>query len=283
VLIISENWKMRSKHNWYSKLLRKYYKIRVNLTKPRHPVCDSAIREKAEKENQLVIQIPFGGLGDHLVYSSLPELLWEQKKIETFVSDKSVFRSRAIRDFVWKPNPYIEFTGRKGWFRYRPLNNSFLTIDEYLQNLFGLQADGCPKVYYKPCMVQQLEGKTIVDPSFGPSGKANGYYETDFHRRFIDFLEKNAGDFVLLVGKYKEAENPLEAKIRRLLQPPCYGIDSIKGRADALFSAERRYLMYSGSASLSAAMRLPSAVLCNRKAVPNFQYKVNNYVGLMQQ
>lgn len=272
---------MRPKHNWYSKLLRKYYKIRVNLTKPRCPIADSAIREKAEKENQLVIQIPFGGLGDHLAYSSLPELLWEQKKIKTFISDKSFFRSRIIRDFVWKPNPYIEFTGTKGWFIYPPLNNSLLTIDEYLQNLFGLQGDGRPKVYYKPDTVQQLKGKTIVHPSFGPSGKANGYYETDFHRRFIDFLEKNAGNFILLLGRHRQAENPLEARIRHLLKPPCYSIESIEGLADALLSAERRYLMYSGGASLSAALGLESIVLCNRKAVPNFQYGLHKYIDLM--
>ena len=119
--LISEDFKMRPKHNWYSKIIRKFYKIRVNLTKPRNPVPDSEILKRVEREKRLVIQIPFGGLGDHLAYSSLPELLWQQKRIKTFISLRSVFRSEAIRDFVWGLNPFVEFTHEKGWFTYRPL------------------------------------------------------------------------------------------------------------------------------------------------------------------
>ena len=79
MLILSENFKMRPKHNWYSKIIRKYYKIRINLIKPENPIKDETIKEKVEKERELVIQVTCGGLGDHLIYSSLPELLWKQK------------------------------------------------------------------------------------------------------------------------------------------------------------------------------------------------------------
>lgn len=133
---------MRPKHNWYSKIIKKCYKIRVNLTKSRNPTPDSDILEKAEREKQLVIQIPFGGLGDHLAYSSLPELLWQQKGIKTFISSKSIFRSEAIRNFVWELNPYIDFTNKKGWFIHKRPEHRFLTLDVYLQSLFGLHGEG---------------------------------------------------------------------------------------------------------------------------------------------
>jgi len=282
--IISENWKMRPKHNWYSKIIRKYYKIRVSLTKSHNPIHDSDILEKAEQEKQLVIQIPFGGLGDHIAYSSLPELLWEQKGIKTFISDKSIFRSEPIRDFVWKLNPYIEFTGQKGWFIYKPLllKNNFLTIDKYLQNLFGLRGDGCPKVYYKPNPICELKGKTIVDPSFGPTGKANGYYEPDFHKRFTAFVENNIGDFILIAHKETHIKNPLETEITRLLKPQCYEIGTLEELADALFSAKSRYLLHSGAASLSVALNLQSNILNYLKpsSYTSYKYTVNNYINL---
>ncbi len=279
--ILSEDYKMRPKHSWYSKLIRKYYKIRVNMTKPHSPVPDADILEKAEKEKQLVIQIPFGGLGDHLVYSSLPELLWTQKGIKTFISNKSIYRSKAIRDFVWGLNPYIEFTSNNGWFIHQPINYNFLTLDKYLQKLFNLQGNGCPKVYYKPHLIEQIKGKDVVDPSFGTSGKANGYYEKDFHKRFIEYLKSNVNEFILIAHRHSKTKNPLEELIERTFNPNCYSIFTIEELVDVLYSAGKRYLMYSGSASLSAATGLSSIVLCNRKAVPNFQYKNNNYISLI--
>ena len=281
--LISEDFKMRPKHNWYSKIIRKFYKIRVNLTKPRNPVPDSEILKRVEREKRLVIQIPFGGLGDHLAYSSLPELLWQQKRIKTFISLRSVFRSEAIRDFVWGLNPFVEFTHEKGWFTYRPLESDFNILDGYFQKLFGLTGNACPRVYYQPRIIEQIKEENIVDPSFGPAGKANGYYEADFHDRLIDYIRNNIPQFVVIVHKHSHVTDELQDKIGRILAPEQYRVDTIMQLADVLFSAKKRYLMYSGSASLSAAMRLPSTVLCNRKAVPTFQYEVNNYVDLMQQ
>lgn len=279
--VISENWKMRPKHNWYSKIIRKYYKIRVNLTKPRNPIPDADILEKVEKAKQLVIQIPFGGLGDHLAYSSLPELLWEQKGIKTFISNKSIFRGKAICDFVWELNPYVTFTDEKGWFTYKPLDNNFHTMDEYFQNLFNLKGDGRPKIYYKPKLIEQLKGKTTIDPSFGPTGKANGYFEPDFHKKFIEYLKNNVGEFVLIAHKHSDTKNNLQKLIKTELKPNCYNVTNIEELADVLFSADNRYLLYSGGASLSAALSLPSTILCNKMAAPNFQYNINAYVDLM--
>ncbi len=280
--ILSEDYKMRPKHNWYSKIIRKYYKVRVHMTKPHSPVPDADILEKANREKRLVIQIPFGGLGDHLIYSSLPELLWKQKGIKTFISNKSIFRSEAIRDFVWGRNPYIEFTGEKGWFIHQPLKHNFATLDEYLQKLFNLQGSGCPKVYYRPNLVEQLKEKTIVDPSYGAAGKANGYYERDFHKRFVEYLKSNVNEFILLAHRHSKTRNPLEELVKRTFNPDCYNIFTIEELADVLFSARKRYLLYSGAASVSAALGMPSIVLCNRKAVPNFQYKVNEHIDLIK-
>jgi len=281
--VISEHWKMRPKHNWYSKLIRKYYKLRVGLTKPRNPIPDSHIFEKAEKERRLVIQVPFGGLGDHLAYSSLPELLWNQKGINAFISNKSVYRSKAIRDFVWGLNPYVTFTNEKGWFIYKPSEHACSTIDEYLQKLFKLKGDGCPKVYYKPNLIEQLREKTIVDPSCGAAGKANGYFEPDFYRRLIEYLRSNIRDFVLITHQHTGTKNQIEKLIKTELNPDCYNVTTIEGLADALFSANNRYLLHSGAASLTVSLNLQSNILNYIKpsTYNSFKYRINNYIDLM--
>ncbi|MFA5422260.1 MAG: hypothetical protein WC374_00185 [Phycisphaerae bacterium] len=280
--IISENFKIRPRHNWYSKIIRKIYKIRVEMTKPRNPIPDKDIRQKAEKEGRLVIQIPFGGLGDHLSYSSLPELLLKQKNIKTFISNKSVFDSKAILDFVWKLNPYVEFTDEYGWFTYELLESNFTTMDKYFQNLFGLEVNGLPKVYYKPKLIEELKNSVIVNPSFGPSGKANGYFDPQFQQKYIDYLKGIEDNFVMLASTHLRKKNCLEKKVKKYLSPAVYKIETIEDLANALFSAKQRYLMYTGSASLAAALRLPSTVLCNKKSCPFFQYSTNNYIDLMK-
>ncbi|KPL22265.1 MAG: hypothetical protein AMJ75_08390 [Phycisphaerae bacterium SM1_79] len=271
---------MRPKHSWYSKLVRKCHKIRVNLTKPLHPILDSEIGEKVEEEKRLVIQVPFGGLGDHLMYSSLPELLWKQKGIKTFISDKSIFRSRAIRDFVWGLNPYVTFTDEKGWWMYKPLDDFAATFDEYLQRLFHLDGQGGPKVYYEPRIVEDVRGKNVIDPSFGPSGRANGYYEAEFRKRLIKYIESSGEDFILVRHSETSIKGDLERCIERTFRPICYDVGTIEELADVLFSAKQRYLLFSGAASLSAAMGLRSIVVCYWKAVPKFQYAVNTYIEL---
>ena len=282
MLILSEKWKMRPKHNWYSKLIRKYYKFRRNMVMPAKPIRDEDILEKVEKEKQLVIQVPYGGLGDHLMYSSLPELLWKQKQIKTFVSNGSIYRSEAIQKFVWELNPYVTFTDRKGWFIHKPVRDDFTVLDEYLQDLFGIEGEGHPKIYYTPNLIEQIKGKTIVDASCGASGKANGYFEPDFYKRFLEYLKNNVDDFILITHQHSGTKDKLQELIKATFAPPCYNVSTIEQLANVLFSASKRLLLYSGAASLAAALGKTSHILCYKKAVPTFQYKINEYIDLVR-
>jgi len=250
---------------------------------PCKPILDSEISAKDEKEKQLIIQVSCGGLGDHLIYSSLPELLLEQKCIKTFISNKSVFRSVAIRDFVWGLNPYVEFTDEKGWFKYKTQDNKFPTVDGYFQDLFNLRGDGLPRVYYMPNVVEQLRGKTIIDPSCGAAGKANGYFEQDFYKRFIEYIKNNVGEFVLIIHNHSGTKNALQELIRKEFEPKCYSVSTIEELSDTLYSANERYLLHSGSASLAAALKLESNILNYIKpsTYDCFKYPTNRHIHLL--
>lgn len=281
--ILDESWRMRPKHNWYSKIIRKYYKLRVNMIMPCKPIPDSEVSEKAEKEKILIIQVACGGLGDHLIYSSLPELLWNQKGIKTIISNKSVFRSGAIRDFVWGSNPYTTFTDEKGWFTYKAMENHFPTMDGYFQNLFNLQGDGLPKVYYTPNVIGKLKEKTIIDTSCGAAGKANGYFEPDFYKRLIEYLKSYVGEFVLITHLHSSAKNDLQELIRKEFKPECYSVSTIEDFSDVLYSAKERYLLHSGGASLAATFRLESSIINYTKpsTYDYFKYPTNRHIHLI--
>ncbi len=281
--IIDENWKMKRRYNWYLKILRKCHKVRLRMLLLSNPISDSEIGQKIYNEKQFIIQVAFGGLGDHLIYSSLPELLWKQKGIKTFISNKSIFRSKAIRDFIWGLNPYVTFTNEKGWYSYKALKHNFPTLDGYFQNLLGLQADGLPKIYYKPNMIKQLRGRVIVDPSCGVTGKANGYFEPDFYKRFIQYIKDNGKNFVLITHLHSGTKKELQEMIIKEFQPDCFQVKTIQQLADALFSAKERYLLHSGAASLSAALKLESNIVNYIKPSTyySFRYATNRHIHLL--
>ena len=56
-----------------------------------------------------IINIDFGGLGDHLQFSTLPEEFFKKykKKVKTYIFENSSFRNKEIYDLVWKKNPFI--------------------------------------------------------------------------------------------------------------------------------------------------------------------------------
>jgi hypothetical protein len=282
--VFSQQYKLRRKYSWYSRLLRSIDKWRINRLRPGTLICDSQIVEKARAEKSLVIQVIYGGVGDHLVYSSLPELLWKQKKIQVFLSNSSIFRNSQIFEYVWAKNPFVKMTDEKGWFIHQPLDiiRQCRTINQYLIQLFNLEGDDAPKLYYQPAVIPELEGQVVVDCSCGPSGKANGYFDPEFYEAYLNYLEKNTPSFVLLTYPDLVLNGILQKKVIEKFRPRTYPIRGLEELSNALFSASRRCLLYSGSASIAAAYSLPSVVLCNWKSSPCFQYHINNYVDIVE-
>lgn len=281
--VLDETFKMRPKYNWYSKILRSIFKMRRHRLLPQNSVPDREVVARMEADKRLVIQVVYGGLGDHLVYSALPELLWKQKKIKVFVSTKSIFRNQEIWDFVWGQNPFVAATQEHGWFIHHPLEiiQQCRTINEYVMRLFELEGETTPQLYYVPSHIPELCGQAVVDCSCCSSGKANGYFESQFYTAYLNYLEQYVGKFVLLTYPRLKFRSRLEMQIQKRFSPFTHSVNSLKDLSNVLHSASRRYLLYSGSASVAAAYRLPSTVLCNRKSSLQFQYDINTYIDLL--
>jgi len=55
---------------------------------------------------KIIISQPWGGLGDNLQYSTLPEL-FSKKGYDVYISNNNKVRNNEIFDLIWKMNPYI--------------------------------------------------------------------------------------------------------------------------------------------------------------------------------
>ena len=105
-----------------------------------------------------IININFGGLGDHLQFSTLPEEFFKKykKKVKTYIFENSSFRNKEIYDLVWKKNPFIY-----GMSKFKP-NSGHLNEIKFPKNkkkniiqnwefAHSIKSTNkYPKIYYKP-------------------------------------------------------------------------------------------------------------------------------------
>ena len=114
----------------------------------------------------------FGGLGDNLQFSSLPEEFSKQQGRDTYIVSETTFRNKEIYDLVWGCNPYVKgvkegkrtagdipeinFVNPNGYY-------SSITNWEYLHGL--KPTNNLPKIYYKPKKIEGYEDTILVDLS----------------------------------------------------------------------------------------------------------------------
>ncbi len=238
-----------------------------------------------KKNKPFILELGYGGLGDHLVFSALPEFFSKKLGVKFQISSKSLFLQNDIKKIVWELNPYVKFTNKHGMRLSCPIVSRFKNYNDAFADIFGMKKnDQAIKMYYHPERIVTGRNEVLCDLTFGPSGEYNGYTEEIFINNVIDYLRKNYSDkvLVLLLPKTNYANKSIVQAIQESnLKFNIQSIDSIFQLANFLHSYPERVLLYSGAASLAASMNCSATVLCNKLSNPHFQYATNNYVMLV--
>ncbi len=102
---------------------------------------------------KIVLSSYYGGLGDNLAYSTLPEEFFKQKNIKVYCSKLANFRNKEIYKLLWKDNPYV-FGNSKKKNTMDITSNGFDKKFNIIQNYeksHGLKVKNkYPKIYYRP-------------------------------------------------------------------------------------------------------------------------------------
>ena len=119
---------------------------------------------------EIIIYEHYGGLGDNLQFSTLPEE-FSKKGYDVYIHPNSKYYNDEIYDLVWGMNPYIK--GKKngninaGTSRWWPSDipqkeeNSFI---ETMELRHGLEKNNkYPKIYYTPKIRDELNDTIIID------------------------------------------------------------------------------------------------------------------------
>lgn len=223
---------------------------------------------------RLVLEVTYGGLGDHLFYSHLPRIAKESGSYDhVYISNRSVFRNEEIRGLVWELNPYIDgFIDEPGTFLLmKEIGQGRNLLDENM--LFHLLDDGKrihePEIYLKPSIRQELTDKILYDPNYA----------------------SNAGDLIRpeMVEDFF-ARNSLRVDMQMNLLDKHVAISrfgcwlsasSLREFCDIIYSCNHVYCLASGTATLSAALGKAATVFYHSGVKRDFLHsRSNEYIRL---
>jgi hypothetical protein len=208
---------------------------------------------------------PWGGLGDNLQFSTLPEK-FSQLGYEVYISNKNAYRNSEIIDLVWKLNPYVKGISNEQFnigdtSTYRRIHSGKSII--YNQEAcHGIEPENeIPKIYYKPKKINEFKDVVFVDLSAKSSIPVK---PEDCKIVVPSFSNK--------VDNHKDVDFQYDNKI---------DIQSIFHFCDLIHSCKYFYCSFSGQAVLSSAIDKKNTTVFIRKewknidwCFPNLNYEV---------
>jgi len=228
--------------------------------------CQSKITARA-----LVVEVKYGGLGDHLFWSHLPRIAKETGAYnKVYISNKSEYRHVDYKRLIWELNPYVDgFCEEHGFYpELAEIEVDMNLLDKFML-LFGCE-DGKrfhdPELYFKPSIIPELSDKTIFDPNY------------------VSYVGK------LSSSKIEEyfSHNIIHINYQMKLRDKSYRINNFDNILESLslehfcsiiISCKNLFCLGSGTATLAAALGKPAVVFSGKGQSPIFRHsKLHTYV-----
>jgi hypothetical protein len=214
-------------------------------------------------QNEIIIYQPWGGLGDNLQFSTLPEL-YHSLGYKVYISYDNAHRNPEIYDLVWGKNPYV--SGKKleppnaGSCRsdYWPTDSENEWFLHRIEIAHGFnRSSDYPKIYYCPIIRSNLSDTVIVDiTGFSQVYAIEKYYE--FFNKIQNVIQENTNKIKIISFKNMPTMF-LEIYTKYFGNYESLVINNIYEYCDVLKSCKMFITICSGSHSLAAAVKRDSA------------------------
>lgn len=223
-------------------------------------MSEMVIQVKKIISPRIVIGAHAGGLGDNLLFSTLPEL-YTRAGYEVYVSTEPTFRNMETYELVWRHNPFIlgrteEKANAGGWVFDRP-GNAHVKMAKFtdspissIEKLHGFEGRGkYPKIYYRPKFLPEWNNKIIADPrSISQQTTQKMFHEFILH--VSRYNEINHVDIVVLESKHSG-----QSGSDCLPENDRYQVSTIFEYADIIFSCKAFLVAESGGQVLASAIK----------------------------
>jgi hypothetical protein len=200
-----------------------------------------------------ILHQPWGGLGDNLQFSTLPEMLTKRGH-EFFLHSMNSYRNPEIYDLVWKNNPYVkgitDETPNAGSVMISNLSNyssdlNFIRRWELAHGIDEPRDHYYPTLYYQPKKIEELADKTIV--SISAITLPHEYYIEAGILKELEKLSHNEDVISLNFDKFNFSYFPYGEKT--------INVENIYHHCDIIFSCKKYVTLFTGSAMLASIIK----------------------------
>jgi len=223
------------------------------------------------KSGRLVLEIRYGGLGDHLYWSHVPRIAKELGVKKVYISNSSEYRNPIYKKLFWECNPYVNgFVNEKGYYPiFSTVEKGTNILDRVMLEL-GLD-DGKrfhdPEIYFQPKIRPDLQDKVIYDPNY-----VSNAGDTIKGKSIKNYFKKNKIkiDFQM---KLRDKNVPV-ASIKKTLEAK-----DIEDFISIIASCKEVYCLASGTATLASALGKKTTVFYAKNLNPIFLHsKKHRYI-----
>ena len=217
-----------------------------------------------------IINVRYGGLGDHLFFSPIPRLLKEKydHKCRVFLSTEPNFRHWQTYELVWAKNPYLDGVIDPLTFQFEPLakleTSTQVMKDILKQYSIDFEEEPKPEIYWGIDKRKDLP-KFVVDLNFS---SFTGLLLSDL----ITISEMFDKKFVFV--------NP-SSTLKKFISPvQCFQTKSLFDYASLIYSSEEFFCLTSGGATLAAALGVRAKVFAVQEYPEYFKHSINYYIDV---
>jgi hypothetical protein len=209
-----------------------------------------------------ILYIKWGGLGDHLQFSTLPEL-FSKNGYDVYISDKSEYRDRTHYDLIWGNNPYVKgITSEEANCGHIenwgiPLNNIVefnpgISIHRNIENLYGVDSySNYPKIYYNPDNLNEYNDCIFLD--LNAASVANYSHNTNVILNHIQSFKDQKVIYALSENSYGKSVIDINLLNSFGFQP--IKTNGIFNYTNLIYSSKRFVCLWSGGAHLATAIK----------------------------
>lgn len=226
-------------------------------------------------QNELIIEIPYGGLGDNLFHSHIPRIAKESGKYDkVFISKHSLERHPDNTALVWKLNPYVDGFSEEHGIKIniqqivsKVENSHEINLMDQIMLDFGLDNNvrfNSPEIYYQPNYIKN-HNKSIFDPNF-LSWIGNVTKED-----FMSFLSRKGIKFDAVMKQRSEKFMYIPSSSTCFIETK-----TLFDFCDLLFSANKIYCLTSGTATLATGLKKRITAFYGGGQSPVYRHSKNN-------
>lgn len=227
-----------------------------------------------EFSKSIIIYQQWGGLGDNLQYSTLPEL-FSKRGYDVYIHSNNASRDTEINDLVWGKNPFI-----KGIINQQPNAGECKNIswppnkqNEYFIHRIEIshgfeKTNFYPKIYYTPKYFTEYKNDIIIDLT-----GTSQVFELNKYIEYIDYFTPliiNNNKNIKIVTRLNLQQKPIFEHVYNYLKIKIPNIEYLKVNTlidycDLIKSCDTLITVNSGIAVLSSAIKqdeLKPNILC---------------------